>query len=61
VTVGSPKHIWVLAGVIEDLEYLLHAVLSPIPSIHGDRAGNPIGNEADTALIKNQTKAWLNA
>ncbi len=44
-----------------ELEHLRHAVLSPIPSIHGHRAGNPIGNAADTAFIKNQTNAWLDA
>lgn len=44
-----------------ELKHLRHAVLCPIRSIHGHRAGNPIGNEADTAFIKSQTKAWLSA
>lgn len=35
------------------------AVLHPIPSLHGHRAGNPIGNRPDQAFIKAEIAALL--
>ena len=42
-----------------ELPHLRHAVLRPIPSIHGHRAGNPLGNPVDTAFLRRETRAWL--
>ena len=42
-----------------ELPHLRSAVLRPIPSIHGHRAGNPLGNAADTAFLRRETRAWL--
>ncbi len=35
------------------------AVLLPIPSIHGHRAGNPVNNPGDRAFIKAEISALL--
>jgi homoserine O-acetyltransferase len=42
-----------------ELPHLRRAALRPIPSIHGHRAGNPLGNPADTAFLRRETQAWL--
>jgi len=42
-----------------ELPYLTHAALTPIPSIWGHRAGNPVTNPADTEFIKQAVRDWL--
>ncbi|HVZ08559.1 alpha/beta fold hydrolase [Rhodopila sp.] len=42
-----------------ELPFLRHAVLRPIDSIWGHRAGNPVGNPADAAFIRQEVRAWL--
>ncbi|WP_419897305.1 alpha/beta fold hydrolase [Roseomonas sp. USHLN139] len=42
-----------------ELPFLRHAQLSPIPSIWGHRAGNPIGNPQDIAFIRAAVRNWL--
>ncbi len=42
-----------------ELPYLRHALLRPIPSIWGHRAGNPVVNPADLEFIKQEVWAWL--
>jgi homoserine O-acetyltransferase/O-succinyltransferase len=42
-----------------ELPYLRHALLRPIPSIWGHRAGNPVVNPADLEFIKKEVQAWL--
>ena len=37
------------------------AALHPIPSIHGHRAGNPVGNPTDRAFINAEITAFLNS
>ncbi len=44
-----------------ELPYLRHAELRPIPSIWGHRAGNPLGNPADIAFIRQAVRDWLDA
>jgi homoserine O-acetyltransferase len=41
------------------LEHLRHGTLTPIPSIWGHRAGNPLGNAVDTAFVKTHVRAFL--
>ncbi|AMA60572.1 alpha/beta fold hydrolase [Bradyrhizobium sp. CCGE-LA001] len=46
----------------DELGRLTHAksaVLHPIPSLHGHRAGNPVGNARDEAFIKAEIAALL--
>jgi homoserine O-acetyltransferase len=42
-----------------ELSHLRRARLAPIPSILGHRAGNPLGNAADTAFIRQAVAEWL--
>ena len=42
-----------------ELQYLERAELRPIPSTWGHRAGNPVGNPADTAFVRDAVRAWL--
>src|SRR3984957_1088966 len=42
-----------------ELPFLADAVLRPIPSVWGHRAGNPIANRADMVFIRNQVRAHL--
>jgi homoserine O-acetyltransferase len=42
-----------------ELPHLRHALLRPIPSIWGHRAGNPVVNPTDLAFIKKEVRAWL--
>lgn len=42
-----------------ELKLLRRAALKPIPSIWGHRAGNPVNNPADAALVKNAVQDWL--
>jgi homoserine O-acetyltransferase len=42
-----------------ELPMLRDAVLRPIPSIWGHRAGNPVPNPADAAFVKAQVRALL--
>ena len=42
-----------------ELPSLAQAELSPIPSIWGHRAGNPVQNPQDIAFIKTQVRRWL--
>lgn len=42
-----------------ELPHLRHGTLTPIPSIWGHRAGNPMGNAADTAFVKTHVRAFL--
>lgn len=42
-----------------ELPHLRRGVLWPIPSIHGHRAGNPMGNAADTAFLRDAVRDWL--
>jgi len=42
-----------------ELPYLRHALLRPIPSIWGHRAGNPVVNPTDLEFIKQEVRAWL--
>jgi len=44
-----------------EMPHLRRAALRPIPSIHGHRAGNPLGNTPDTDFLRRQTRAWLDA
>jgi len=44
-----------------ELPYLANAVVHPIPSIWGHRAGNPILNKADQDFLKREVNAWLTA
>lgn len=44
-----------------ELPHLRHAVLRPIPSIHGHRAGNPAANPADADFLRRETRAWLDS
>ena len=44
-----------------ELEHLRHGTLTPIPSIWGHRAGNPLGNAVDTAFVKTHVRAFLEA
>jgi homoserine O-acetyltransferase len=42
-----------------ELPFLANAVLRPIPSIWGHRAGNPVANPADMLFIQTEVRAWL--
>jgi homoserine O-acetyltransferase len=42
-----------------ELAYLTAALLRPIPSIWGHRAGNPVANPDDMLFIRNEVRAWL--
>ncbi|MDR3539084.1 MAG: alpha/beta fold hydrolase [Acetobacteraceae bacterium] len=42
-----------------ELPFLAHAKLTPIPSIWGHRAGNPVVNPVDTNFIKQAVRDWL--
>lgn len=42
-----------------ELPHLRDAILRPIPSIWGHRAGNPAGNPADAAFIAREVRAFL--
>jgi homoserine O-acetyltransferase len=42
-----------------ELPVLQSAVLRPIPSIWGHRAGNPMVNPEDLLFIRNEVRAWL--
>ena len=42
-----------------ELPLLADAVLRPIPSIWGHRAGNPVANPMDMQFIRNEVRAWL--
>jgi homoserine O-acetyltransferase/O-succinyltransferase len=42
-----------------ELPLLANAVLRPIPSIWGHRAGNPVANPADMLFIQTEVRAWL--
>jgi homoserine O-acetyltransferase len=42
-----------------ELPFLRHALLRPIPSIWGHRAGNPVVNPVDFEFIKKEVRAWL--
>lgn len=44
-----------------ELPHLRHGTLTPIPSIWGHRAGNPMGNAQDTAFVKTHVRAFLEA
>ena len=39
--------------------HLRNAVLRPIPSIWGHRAGNPVQNPEDAAFLRREVRAWL--
>jgi homoserine O-acetyltransferase len=42
-----------------ELPFLANAVLRPIPSIWGHRAGNPVANPADARFIRDAVRDWL--
>ncbi len=42
-----------------ELPHLRHALLRPIPSIWGHRAGNPVVNPADFEFLRTEVRAWL--
>jgi homoserine O-acetyltransferase len=42
-----------------ELPHLRHALLRPIPSIWGHRAGNPVVNPVDFEFLKTEVRAWL--
>ena len=42
-----------------EMPFLTSALLRPIPSIWGHRAGNPVANPADMLFIRNEVRAWL--
>lgn len=42
-----------------ELPHLRDAKLLPIPGIHGHRAGNPAGNAAGTAFLREAVRLWL--
>ena len=44
-----------------EMRHLRRAALHPIPSIHGHRAGNPIGIPQDIDFLRRETRAWLEA
>lgn len=44
-----------------EMLHLRSAALKPIPSIHGHRAGNPVGNPRDIDFLRRETRAWLEA
>jgi homoserine O-acetyltransferase/O-succinyltransferase len=44
-----------------EMPHLRRAALRPIPSIHGHRAGNPVGNPTDIEFLRRESRAWLEA
>ena len=42
-----------------EMPHLARASLVPIPSILGHRAGNPMGQAAETDFLRHQVQAWL--
>ena len=42
-----------------ELPFLAHAELRPIPSIWGHRAGNPVLNPEDASFIRTAVRDWL--
>ncbi|MCC6468896.1 MAG: alpha/beta fold hydrolase, partial [Alphaproteobacteria bacterium] len=44
-----------------ELKHLRQAELTPIPSIWGHRAGNPLQNPADAQFIRAQVRRWLDS
>ncbi|MHB2205576.1 hypothetical protein [Methylobacterium sp. CM6257] len=42
-----------------ELPHLRDAILRPIPSIWGHRAGNPSMNSADAAFLRDTVRAFL--
>ena len=39
--------------------HLRHVALWPNPSVRGHRAGNPVGNPADAAFLRETVRGWL--
>jgi homoserine O-acetyltransferase len=48
-----------VADNANELPFLQHAELRPIPSIWGHRAGNPVLNPEDASFIKTNVRDWL--
>ena len=44
-----------------ELPHLRHGTLTPIPSIWGHRAGNPVANPEDAAFLRHHVRAFLEA
>jgi homoserine O-acetyltransferase len=44
---------------VNELPFLAHAELRPIPSIWGHRAGNPVLNPEDAGFIRSAVRNWL--
>jgi homoserine O-acetyltransferase len=44
-----------------ELPHLANGALSPIPSIWGHAAGNPIANAADAGFLRDRVRGWLEA
>ena len=56
---GSTDLYFRVADNEAELPLLSHAILRPIPSIWGHRAGNPVLNPEDAGFIKTQVRDWL--
>jgi homoserine O-acetyltransferase len=56
---GSTDLYFRVADNEAELPFLTHAELSPIPSIWGHRAGNPVLNAEDATFIKTAVRDWL--
>ena len=56
---GETDQYFRVADNEDELPYLAHAALRPIPSIWGHRAGNPVQNPADQAFLREQVRTWL--
>jgi homoserine O-acetyltransferase len=48
-----------VADNADERAHLRYALLRPIPSIWGHRAGNPSGNPVDAGFLKREVRAWL--
>jgi homoserine O-acetyltransferase len=48
-----------VADNVNELPFLAHAELKPIPSIWGHRAGNPVLNPEDASFIRTAVRDWL--
>jgi homoserine O-acetyltransferase len=48
-----------VADNVNELPFLAHAELRPIPSIWGHRAGNPVLNPEDAGFIRTAVQDWL--
>jgi homoserine O-acetyltransferase len=48
-----------VADNVNELPFLAHAELRPIPSIWGHRAGNPVLNPEDAGFIRTAVRDWL--